>query len=121
LGGELMKKDRRKYLRYPSFDIKKVFYKDYNMNIKSQNIVLRDESHLGYGAIYVGPDLINKDHNVYIKNSEDNFTGVTISWMKKVANNVFLMGFKVQVNELHTTDPDRTDKIKISGYKNWLT
>lgn len=107
-----MKKDRRTYMRYPSFGIKKVYYKDYNLNVKSEKIILRDESHLGYGAIYVGPDFINKDHNVYIKNAEDNFTGVSISWMKKVADNVYLLGFEVLIDELHTSIPDKVDKVK---------
>ncbi len=103
-----MEKDRRSFVRYPSFGVKDIYYKNNNSKVISDKIILRDESHQGYGVTYVGqnsPADINRDHNIFMKISDDYFAGVSISWEKKVAKNVYLFGFEVLINEIHKDNP----------------
>jgi len=48
-------KNSRKHIRYPSFSIQEIVSRDNQGNKESMNIAVRDESHMGFGSIYVGP------------------------------------------------------------------
>lgn len=100
-----MDEDRRKFIRYPSFDIKEIFYNTNNSDSKSEKIVLRDESHQGFGAVYVGPTLLNETRHYYFKNSDNSFTAITLVWHRKIAEHVFLLGFEILLNKIFEEVP----------------
>jgi len=100
-----MKENSRKFIRYPSFSILEIVFKNKSGHKKSMKVVLRDESHMGFGAVYVGAETTNKEDDLYIHEKDNVFRRVKLSWSKELIKNVFFLGFQILEDKHYTEIP----------------
>ena len=96
-------KNSRKHIRYPSFSIQEIVSRDNQGNKKSMNIAVRDESHMGFGSIYVGPTAPAEKNEYYVQEKNNAFRKIELSWTRELIKNVFFLGFKI-LDEKHYTE-----------------
>ena len=96
-------KNSRKHIRYPSFSIQEIVSRDNQGNKESMNIAVRDESHMGFGSIYVGPKAPTEKNEYYVQEKNNAFRKVELSWTRELIKNVFFLGFKI-LDEKHYTE-----------------
>ncbi len=100
-----MRRNRRRNIRYPSFDVKEIFYDTDGADLKCEKVILRDESHQGFGAVYTGADLLDKNLHYYFKNADRSYMAIALVWSRKVAENVFLLGFEILLDKIYREVP----------------
>ncbi len=99
------KENNRKYIRYPYFSILEIVFRNKLGHKKSIKITLHNESHMGFGAIYVGAEATNKKDEFYVHEKDNVFRRVKLSWSKELIKNVFFLGFQILEEEYYTEIP----------------
>ena len=67
------------------------------------DIAVRDESHMGFGSIYVGPTAPAEKNEYYVQEKSNAFRKIELSWTRELIKNVFFLGFKI-LDEKHYTE-----------------
>ena len=102
---ESVQKNSRKHIRYPSFSIQEIVSYNKQGDKESMNIAVRNESQVGFGAIYIGSTVPAKKNKYYVQKKNSAFRKIELLWTRKLVKNVFFLGFKILKEEHYTETP----------------
>ncbi len=86
---------KRKYIRYPIYQPLKILCVGTRSPKKTVIVTfLRDESHTGFGTVFVGESIPETTNSFYVIEGNEMYRKVKLVWVKELYRNVFLLGFE---------------------------
>ena len=86
--------ERREGARDPHFVSVELVTTDSEGRVKAYPIILRDRSWAGFGAMYVGKEVLSPSEHYVLRGAGDE-CGVRIVWTKQIADFVLMLGMEV--------------------------